>query len=78
MPKDANPTYDEASEQAQYAQDKAVRQVSAGDFEFDDFLEGCKCYWPQIKKCLSDRDDDEAHTFIMKGLVRTLMEQEDE
>ena len=78
MPKDAMPLHDKESEQTQVAFDKAVRQVNDGDFEFDDFMEGCKCYWPQIKKCLSDRDDDEAHTFIMKGLVRVLMEKEDE
>lgn len=72
------PTYDRESESRQESQDKAIRQVSDGDFEFDDLMEGIRRYWPQIKKCLSDREDDEAHTFIMRGLVNELAEKEDE
>ena len=58
------------------AQEKATVRILDGDFQFDDLMEGIKRYWPQIRKCLSDREDDECHTFIMKGLMDELAERE--
>ena len=65
------------SEGQEHAANRAVRLIDQGEFDFDDFVEGCKSYWPQIKRCLADREGDEFHTFCEKGLIKELSEREE-
>ena len=58
------------------AQARAEKKIDCGDFTFDEFTEGCLRYFHLIKIAVANRDDDEVHTLIAKGLLGELTEKE--
>ena len=58
------------------ARDRAEKKIDRGDFNFNEFTEGCLRYWHLLKIAIANRDDDEVHTLIEKGLLGELTEKE--